>query len=317
MARRRNSIGVVISCVMLAMLMWGYVSLTRVYEDYIDVPFVVTAPANQALLSTVPQRLTFRVRGTGWQILNLRLVPQISCAIDLATVRPSPQSVYTLDKSALIRGISTSQTFQTLDVAPDNLVLTTGDQVQRTVPVLLRHATTCRQGFMVIGEPVVEPHNVDVRGSAPVVNTIMQWPTQRLMQTDLHYGVTTLVAVSDSMASILNVSPQQVRVHTNVQQIADKIITDVPLELPAQSGGRTAFVSPTRISVVVRGGVDDLASLTAQHVRAVLSDASMTTSGFGRPTITVPPNMMVLGTIPSIVRYGERLPDRKSNELSP
>jgi YbbR domain-containing protein len=321
MARRRATVGVIISCLFLAVLMWGYVSLTRMYEDYVDVPFTVTAPANQALLSTIPQRLTFRVRGTGWQILNLRLVPQIACAIDLAAMQPSQQSVYTLDKSELLRGIRSTQTFQMLDVSPDKLVLTTGDLVQRSVPVALRHAITCRPGFMVIGEPRVEPQLVDVRGSGPVVRTITQWPTQRWMQNDLHYGITATVMMSDSLSSILNVAPRSVRVHTNVQQIAERVITDVPVEIIAAPGSRSYAIMPSIISVIVRGGVDDLASISAQNIRAVVTDAGASGTGLAQPTITVPPHMTVLGTIPTVVRYVERTAGRSteriSSELSP
>jgi len=317
MARRRNSIGVLISCALLAVLMWGYVSLTRVYEDYVDVPFTVVAPTNQSLLSTVPDKLTIRVRGTGWQILNLRMYPQISCAIDLASVQPAQQSLYHLEKSDLIRAITTSQSFQTLDVVPGKLVLHTGDQVVKSVPVTLRHATSCRPGFVVIGEPTVEPVTVSAHGSSSVVQAVDQWPTQRLLQTDLHYGVTTLVSMSDSLSTILNITPQQVRVHTNVQQVADRVIVDVPVELPAHHGSRSMLIVPTMISVIVRGGVDDLSTLTAQRVHAVITDASISSGGFVRPTITVPPNMIVLGTVPSVVRYVERIAERRSNELSP
>lgn len=317
MARRRNSIGVLVSCVLLAVLMWGYVSLTRVYEDYVDVPLTVTAPPNQALLSTVPPTLTFRVRGTGWQILNLRMYPQIACAIDLAKQQPSQQSVYELEKSDLIRAITTSQPFQTLDVVPSTLVLNTGDQVMKRVDVSLRHSTTCRPGFVVIGEPTVEPRSADVRGSEAVVRSIDRWPTQRLLQTDLHYGVTTLVSMSDSLASLLNVTPQQVRVHTNVQQVADRVIVDVPVEIPSIQGARSTMIVPSMISVIVRGGVDDLSTLTAQRLRAVISETTIPMSGYVRPTITVPPNMTLLGTIPSVIRYVERTTDRRSNELSP
>lgn len=317
MARRRNSIGVLVSCVLLAVLMWGYVSLTRVYEDYVDVPFTVTAPPNQALLSTVPPSLTFRVRGTGWQILNLRMYPQISCAIDLATQQPTQQSVYALDKSDLIRAITTSQTFQTLDVVPNSLVLNTGDQVLKRVAVSLRHATTCRPGFVVIGEPTVEPPGVDVRGSAAVVQSIDRWPTQRLLQTDLHYGVTAFASMSDSLSTILNVTPLQVRIHTNVQQVADRVIVDVPVEAPTIQGARSSMIVPSMISVIVRGGVDDLSTLTAQRIRAVINETTIPMSGFVRPTITTPPNMIVLGTVPSVLRYVERTAVRRSSELSP
>lgn len=317
MARRRNSVGVLISCALLAVLMWGYVSLTRVYEDYVDVPFTVVAPQNQALLSSVPSKLTFRVRGTGWQILNLRMYPQISCAIDLATLHPSQQSLYNLEKSDLIRAITTSQSFQTLDVVPDKLVLHTGEQETKSVPVTLRHSTSCRPGFVVIGEPSVEPTRVYARGSAAVIQKVDQWPTQQLLQTDLHYGVTTLVPMSDSMSALLNVAPQLVRVHTNVQQLADRVVVDVPVELPAHQGSRSMMIVPSMISVIVRGGVDDLSTLTSQRIRAVITDASSPSSGFVRPTITAPPNVIVLGTMPTVLRYVERIAERRRSELSP
>jgi hypothetical protein len=74
MAARRRNVGILAYCIVLAALLWGYVTLTRTYEDYIAVPFAVQTPRSAALLSTVPDRVTIRVRGTGWQLLNMRLV---------------------------------------------------------------------------------------------------------------------------------------------------------------------------------------------------------------------------------------------------
>lgn len=307
MAARRHSVGILLYCVALAALLWGYVSLTRTYEDYIELPFAVVTPPSEALLSTVPDRVTVRVRGTGWQLLNMRLLSTTTTStLDLSMLRQSEDMTYQVSKTDMLRAVAATQGAQVLDIVPASMTLATGDVSVRRVPVKLRYVIRCRSGFMLVREPHIEPASVEVRGSSGIVQTITEWPTHRLVLADQHEGTETTVSMSDSLSTLLRVSPNVVRVRTDVQQIADLVIDDIPVELGPGLRRDGLSVSPSRISVIVQGGVADLAALTPQQLKAVVDDVHGLTTGYARPRVSAPASITVVGTTPSVVRYVER-----------
>lgn len=314
MAARRHSVGILLYCVALAALLWGYVSLTRTYEDYIELPFAVVTPSSEALLSTVPDRVTVRVRGTGWQLLNMRLLSTTTTStLDLSTLRSSDDMIYRVSKTDMLRCIVATQGAQVLDIAPSSMTLATGDVAVRRVPVRLRYVIRCRSGFMLVREPSIEPSTVEVRGSSSIVERITEWPTHRLVLSDQHTGVETSVPMSDSLSTLLRVSPQSIRVITNVQQVADLVIDDIPVEIAPALRHHHAVVAPSRISVTVQGGVEDLAALTPQDFQAIVDDSVGATTGIVRPRVIGPRHITIVGTVPSVLRYTERT----SSDASP
>jgi len=310
MAARRRNVGILAFCIVLAALLWGYVTLTRTYEDYIAVPFAVQTPKSAALLSTVPDRVTIRVRGTGWQLLNMRLVANTKQnVLDLGLLRPDDAMTYSVAKSDILRAIVATPGAQVLDVSPGSMVLATGEVSTRRVPIRLRSNISCRDGFMVIGAPRIQPATVELRGSAAVINAIDSWPTELLVLEDQHQGGVFTVALSDSLSTVLSVNPPSVRVATDVQQLADVIVDNVMLEsrLPSKNGD--VLLQPQTLAVIVKGGVSDLSALTPQLFRAYVDDTTALRTGLCRPTVVGPASVVIVGTIPGIVQVTTRSKD--------
>lgn len=297
MARRRLRIGILTSCLFLALVLWGFVTLTRTYEDDVLVPLTVIAPPNQALLSTVPSEISVHVRASGLQILSLKYVNRNAlCVIDLSKLNPSSQGVFTVDREHFVRGISTSEPVSIQSVFPASVTMATGDLFVKTVPVQLRTNIASRDGFEVIGKPLTDPPHVEIRGTKSVIESITTWPTKRISLADLREPLSTVVDMSDSLTTLLNVVPPRVRVNVNVQQIANVCVRDVPVTLASDQRTR---VFPRYISVTVRGGIEELASLTANNVAVTVTPDVY---GYVKPTVTVPPSVEVVATDPSWLR---------------
>lgn len=303
MAARRRDVGILVFCIVLAALLWGYVTLTRTYEDYISVPFGVITPSSAALLSTVPDRVTVRVRGTGWQLLNMRLISNTTTnTLDLSLLKPTDQMTYIVSKTDLLRSIVATPGTQVLDITPGSMTLATGEVTVRRVPVRLRSSIMCREGFMAVGEPRVQPMTVELRGSAAMIDKITSWPTDLLVLEDQHDGGEFSIALSDSMSTLMSVTPTSVRVVTDVQQSADVVVDGVPVEYAGNNRRNDLRIRPSRLSVIVKGGIADLSRLTSRHFRAIIDDSTSLATGLARPRIEAPSTVIVIGTIPSIVQ---------------
>lgn len=290
---------------LLAAFTWGYVSLARTYEDEFLMPLVVLPPPNQALLSTVPHSIVVRARGTGIQLLNLELFNQsAACTLDLGKLPMSSDGVYQISRDDIIRSISTSRHINTVSVNPSKMTLAIGDLAVRTVPVRLRTNLSTRESFRVIGSPQVFPVMVQVRGSKRIVDSITEWPTQRLNLADVHASFERDVPVSDSLMALVNIVPSVVRVRAAVQQMTDIALDDVQVVLVDAGAARNLDVRPKYVRVILRGGVEELATMTSNDVRVEVSPQSG--DAYVRPRVVTSDRVTVMGTIPAFIRVVDR-----------
>jgi YbbR domain-containing protein len=304
MKRRSFSAGVLILCLLIAVLVWGYVALTSTHEDVVRIGLTITPPESQALLSTVPTHIYVKVRGTGWQILNLRLFENAAeCRIDLSRLRPGEHATYRLDRTTFLRSIETVHAVERLDVTPNAFTVATGELVVRRVPVRVRSRVACRDGFDLVGDPLPMPETVEVRGNRAEVERLTEWPTKPLDLTDLHATRDVAVAMSDSLGTMLNVVPATIRVRVRVQQTADRTIEDVPISVDQRL--LRGAVIPSIVGIVVRGGVEVIDQLTPNQFRVELDVQSALRDGRVRPRVIAPAGVTVIGTIPATVRYTE------------
>lgn len=290
----------------MAVMLWGYVSLTRTYEDYVDVTLTVVSPADQALLSAIPSKISIRTRGSGWRLFNLRLFPNTAaCDLNLSRLRPDANATYNVGKSDIMRAIQLPQAVQALDVEPSALTLVVGERSARLVPVVMRYRIDPRPGF-VVGTPRVSPAEIELRGSAQTLQPLNSWPTQRLVILDAIEDIDVVVPVSDSLASQKSAEPAFVRVQASVQQFADRILVDIPIVVPQHASGRLSTVEPSIITVVLQGGADDLAAIKPSDIKVTVSNPRNGTNGLVRPIVSTPSSVRLLGTKPEVVYVTDR-----------
>ncbi|MCX6140481.1 MAG: hypothetical protein NTX15_06590 [Candidatus Kapabacteria bacterium] len=301
MAARRFSFLTLLGALGIGVGLWVYVSLMRSYEDDLVVPFVVLSPPNQALLSTVPPTLTLRVRASGLQLLNLKYFTEsAACTLDLKKLRPTGPSTYTAESPDLLRGIVSAIPIRTISVAPSELALATGDLTVKRVPLLIQHNIACRVGFVLGAQPHSVLQEVEVRGTKSIVDRIQHWSTQRLSLDDLHESAVVDIPVNDSMMSLISVVPRLIPVTVNVQQSAELTIMDVPVVLTTSHGTVALEVRPSRVRIVVRGGVDDVSAVTARDVHAEISERPA--NGYTVPRVVAPSSVRVISIDPPFVR---------------
>ena len=285
--------------------LWTYVTLTRTYEDDIDVPIEVTPPAGQNIISAVPGTITVRVRTTGLRIANFRIFNRPdTCTLALEEQSPTDPSAFRIGNGALLSTIAAALGVRVVSVSPIDITVRTGTPVIKSVPLSVAHSISCRPGFIMTSAPTPDRASVTLRGVNDVVAPLSHWTTKRIMLDDVHESTTIDVPMSDSLASMVDVMPKSVRVHITVQQLAEIDVHDVPITLSQRLIDEGFVARPSRIRVTLRGGVDDLASVTSTDLRAEIADAN--SYGIVLPTVAAPAGMRVIALLPRTVQLVRR-----------
>ncbi|MBS1903605.1 MAG: YbbR-like domain-containing protein [Bacteroidetes bacterium] len=289
------------------MLLWSYVHLSGTYESEIDLPLVVSTPSGFAVSSDLPEKVHARISGPGWRMLLLASTGKSKLKIDLSERDPRDLlGRFYITRDELAATASLPSDVKLLKIEPDSLVVTFSREIARRVPVELRTDVEPAAGYVVVGDPVVTPAFVTVKGSNAIVDSLRGYPTKLLHAHGVRESFNQTIELSDTIRDLLTSrSTNSVNVRVTVEAIAERTFSDVPVSVEALPADRELFLDPPAISVVVRGGVDQLAKLSPLLIKArVVYDATKFDSlQTITPVFETPRGIEVLQSLPPDVRF--------------
>jgi len=299
-AARRFTILNITGSVLLAMTLWLYVSLTRTYEGDVLVPVIAIPPPGQTVLSNVPKFITVHVRTSGLNLVNMTYYnkPQ-ACTLLVPRMQSLGPDQYAMNNAELLRTLSDVVPSRMLSTIPSELTVRTGTPEIAKVPLTVPYAISVRPGFILASPPTPDVKMVTIRGMKSVVENIKQWSTRKVFMDDAHEAAVIEVPVLDSLASSVDVSPKLIKVRLDIQRLADQQIVDVPVKLVGAAAQAGAAVRPSHITVTVRGGVENIATLSRDDLTAEIEQ--IPTSGYTTPKVRLSKNARVVSVTPRLV----------------
>lgn len=296
---------------LLAVGLWIYVSMNSQYTTVVDLPLFVSLPDNRAIETPIPQAIRAQVRGVGWQLFNLNFSFPPRCVVVINDEMLGPeQTTFKLTRKLLEQGMLLPGQVEPLGFVPDSLVFQVGKVSRKRVPVqAVLSVVGLREGFIVIGLPHVEPDSVDILGNRNILDNIHYWKTQPIVLENLYKPASITAALSDSLANITQLSRSVVSVYLDVQQVAEMTFENVPVELLSAPSNHNIVLQPSTVSLTVRGGINQISVLNPNDIKVYVdhSDIVQNTTGVLMPRVTLPPNISVLNTVPSRIRFVRRV----------
>ena len=171
--------------------------------------------------------------------------------------------------------------------------------------VALEASLNFRQGYGQVGSTTVTPESITVSGAASLLSTIRTWPTTLLSIDDVKAPIDTDVSLADSASHYLAFSPQTVHVRIDVQQYAEKTVTGLVVEALSVPSNREVILIPPKIDVVVRGGVEQLASLNGESFHATVEYATLLsdTTGYASADVAAPKGVRLVNKKPELMQF--------------
>lgn len=315
-------LGIFFTAIVVAALLWTYVHLSTPYEAEIDIPVSVIPPTGVAVASGLPERLHARVRGAGWQILLMDFTRKAKIELDLTTrVFPlmSPNTL-SITSSEIMNGAKMPSEVRLLRVEPDTLHVVFGRKVRKQVPIQAVVDMRAGRGYALVGTPIVAPAYVVLEGSQEVLDSIHTFPTKPLVRSNLRESITEAVELSDTLANVVQiVSTPQVTIRQSIQAIGERTFGAIPIVVEAIPQNKEILLVPGYLSIVLRGGVEDLARMRSEDIRAyVMYDPILfDTAEYVRPSISAPQGIQFLSSEPEHVRFVVRRKQLASADARP
>lgn len=309
--KNRSVIRRIAGATLFAVALWVIVSLTEEFDTTLDVPLSVELPPNLALARPIPQSLRVRTLVTGWGLLKIRATGRMESI--LRPLVPGSSGDSQLVMGFGLRDLLASVRTDVLDarqvnVTPDTLTLVFGPTGTKRVPLSPEVTINTRKGFQVIGRLQLLPDSVTLMGARNILADISSWPTEPLELTDVHRSVTQWISASDTLRNILSVIPRRAELHADVQEVAERTFSDVPIvnRGTVRDTSLRLVLQPQRVEILVRGGARDLSRLDPASMRAYVEILEGTdTIGVAYPRLLLPSgyDVSVVRIKPDRVKY--------------
>jgi YbbR domain-containing protein len=301
-------LGIALTALLVAALLWTYVHLSTPYEAEIDIPVSITPPTGLAIASGLPERLHARVKGAGWQILLLEFTGNAQFELDLTNrIFPltNPNTLQLLPNE-IRNGARLPSEVELVVVTPDTLDVSFGRVIRKQVPVRPNMNVSPGRGYALVGQPVADPPFVTLEGSQDVLDQLHSFPTKPLSKSSARETVSESVELLDTLANSVRVlSSPIVTVRQSVQATGERTFAYVPVHADAAPIDKEIIFVPGFVSVTLRGGVEDLARLKGDDIRAyVMYDPMKFDSAeYVAPSVSTPQGINFLSSEPKSLRF--------------
>ncbi|HCV43025.1 MAG TPA: hypothetical protein DGH68_06040 [Bacteroidetes bacterium] len=294
---------IVVATILFAVFLWVSVNMSYEYQNVVSVPLLVeNLPQDRAIATPFPRTIHVKLRGNGWQSAVLLLGSDPQCVIDIASLSSRKHSLTLndiVDRMAIPLGL------KPVEMSPESLFLSFDAYAQKRVPVALNTDISFRTGYGRVGDPTVTPDSITLGGATSVLATINEWPTVCNTFTDVKAPIDANLSLADSASHYLKLSPEMVNVRINVQQYAERTITGLLVETMSVPQSKEVILIPPKIDLIVRGGVEQLATLgnDSFHVSVDYDALLYDSTGYTEPVVLSPKGVQLVAKKPEHMQF--------------
>lgn len=270
---------IIVIAIILAFLLWLVVSLNRSYTVDIKVPLKLgKVSADRALVEKLPESVTVRVTGEGWNLFSVYQNPPT------IFVEVSNEQINLFDQ--VRRQLQAESKLRVQSVDPLYLTLRLQERVSKKVPVVARVNTNFDSQFGYLNSPQLHPDSVVVSGARSVIRGIHFWPTDSLTLNNVNEDIIRKVDLQEA-GPLLTLSQTQVKFTAEVVKYTEGEVS-VPVELQNALVNRNVIFTPQQVKITFLAPLKKFPILQKQTIFAAYvsyTQLMQDTTGFISPEI--------------------------------
>jgi YbbR domain-containing protein len=300
---KKRRIYIIFVATLFAVLVWVSVNMSYQYQTSAAVPLIVqNLPPGKAIKTPIPRFLQIRVRGEGWRLATLAFGSDLKFVLDVNSLTPNQRMLTMNDVS---ERLNMPPGTVLAAMKPESLVVDLEKYAEKRIPVMLDGVVSLRDGFIQISSPTFSPESVTVGGAMSVAEKITSWNTVYTVIRDVKSSLDISIPLAAAEEYRLSFTPSEVMMHMKVEPFAEKRFSGIPVEVVSAPSDREVILIPPKIEIVVRGGIEQLSSLTPADFRASVEYAMILSDSSGTMDIDIssPPGALIVSKKPDHLQY--------------
>ncbi len=261
----------------LALLLWVAIKSDNEYTHTIDVPIVVSSLGeNLVLKKKPPSSVKLRIKGYGRSLLGLNFIDQ---KIGLEFPKITSDQVINLEDYKSKFQFPEEFNIKVVSViSPKQLKLEVDTYAERLVPIRVSKQIKPDAGYLLVSyTPLVD--TVLVKGPRTFVDAMQFVGTSMVTANGIHLSFEQTVNVINEHSDVVSISPQIINVKFVIEQLVERTVYNIPIEIIDVPSFIKAEATPATISVRVKGGETQISALVKEDIKVLFNYGNNFVSG--------------------------------------
>ena len=297
-----ENLGFKIVAVVMALLLWFHVATEKVYEYTKSFPVKISNIPEELILSQeVPEEVQVKIQGKGKELLKLLLMEQKNLQIDIGDFRVGENNYsFKPEEIPIPQGLD----LRVKEIlSPKSMKINLDRLIEKKVPIRPQIIILPEEGYLLIGEVSLNPHEVVISGPRRLVRKIKSIQTEKKMLESMTEPISDWIGLTLPEGYNLKLFFKEVNFSADVQKAIGKEIPNVPVETVNLPKGKKVEVQPDSINVVVLGGENVVNQLTKDQIKVTIDCARVKGNKETKlqPFVKLPPLVSLIRTEPDSV----------------
>ena len=283
----------------LALLLWIFVVSENEYTLILDLPIEArNLNVQKAHKEEVPPIASVRLRGTGRDLFKSFLLKNFGgfkLILDLEGISKEYEFVlndyFEKFPQKVVLPLNYNLSFVEV-VYPNRIKISLDDYSSKSVPIISNLHIKPAPGFLLVGNQVIRPEKIDIAGPKKELVLINHIETIY----DTINGLTSFYTgeiKTQSLGRLIEYSTNSVEISLDIQNISERIIVDVPVNVINIPEKFRVFPSPQTVSLTVIGGVEQIANLNPTDIKIIVDFNDWShLKQFYEPKVSIPKGLL-------------------------
>ena len=260
----------------LALLLWIFVVSENEYTMVIELPIEArNLNAQKAHKKEVPPFASVRLRGTGRDLFKSFLLKNFAgfkLVLDLEGISKEYEFLLNeyFEKYPQKVVLPLNYNVSLVEVIyPNKINISLDEYLVKKVPIISNLYVKPSPGYIIVGEPRILPDKLEIAGPKKELALINHVETiaDTISGIVLPYKGNILI---QSLGRLIEYSQNDIIITLDVQEISERIIADISVEVINIPSRIRVFPSPQTVSLTVVGGVNRIAELKAEEIKVII-----------------------------------------------
>ena len=283
----------------LATVLWIFVISGEQYTMILELPIEArNLNVQKAYLEEVPQYASVMLKGKGRDLFKaylLRNYSDFKLVLDLEGISKEYEFVlnqyFEDNPKKIVLPPSYNLSFVEI-VYPNRIKISLDEIMTKTIPVISKLHLTLLDGYTSVNSIQLTPDSVVIVGPKAELADIEYINTLPDTMENLSNSIKGNISLS-SLGRLIEFSEKSINYFSDIQQISERIIVDIPVKVINKVKGIRVFPSPQSVSLTVIGGANQIAKINPDDILVSVDFNSWSIDqSFYEPNISFPINIL-------------------------
>jgi len=289
------------SCI-FALALWLYINLNLSYSLDLSIPVEIQSAKSQALSEEIPASIDVTVKGKGWDLLNLLISKNLKYSLDISRLKKDSRII---TEQFVNERLNLQPNVSVLKITPDTININFDKVSDKFVPVKNNIIVNLKDGYSIVGNPILNPDSVRIQGSSALINKIKFIPTETKIFNNINSNLSGIINIKDTLVNITKIAPKEINFTYNIQLSAEKNFDDVDVVVSNIPEDKEVLLIPPKVNLSLRGGVEQLSQIGLSDiiVKVEFNKIESDILGYIVPEVIIPVETSLLKIEPQKLQY--------------